>query len=213
MERRLFSAPQPPCAARTHAPAVPAVRAAAGGAEPAPGPAFRKGNSLPGAVSCSCPVDQMRTFLFILAAGLAIVRPGYADPDGTAKRTVAALRKFGILNVALSPDCSLGLERGGQRWMYRASPGEQPALIARTANGETSRPILRARLAGAKKLRIVLAARYAEKPWEIVLHRLSDGTYRTFRSAPLGNKHVLSVENGIYVESHRPTPPLQHCRE
>ena len=63
------------------------------------------------------------------------------------------------------------------------------------------------------KLRVVLAAQSAEKPWEIVLRRLPDGTYRTFRSAPLGNEHVLSVENGVYVESHRPTPPLQLCRE
>jgi hypothetical protein len=155
----------------------------------------------------------MRKFLFILVAGLAIARPACADPDGTAKRTAVALRKFGILNIVLSLDCSLGLQQGGQQWIYRASPGEQPALIARTAKGETSRPILKARLVAAKKLRVVLAAAYSERSWEIVLHRLPDGTYRTFRSAPLGNEHILSVENGIYVESHRPTPPLQRCRE
>lgn len=155
----------------------------------------------------------MRKFLFILAAGLTIARPVYAASDGAAKRTAAALRKFGILNVALSLDCSLGLEQGGQQWIYRASPGEQPALITRTAKGETSRPILKAHVVAAKELRIVLAALYAEKPWEVVLRRLPDGTYRTFRSAPLGNEHVLTVENGIYVESHRPTPPLQRCRE
>jgi len=155
----------------------------------------------------------MRKFLFILAAGLAIARPACADPDGTAKRTAAALRRFGILNVALSVDCSLGLERGGQRWIYRASPSEQSVHIMRTPKGETRWPILMARLTADKRLGIVLASPYAGKPWEIVLQRLPDGTYRTFRSAPLGNKHVLSVANGIYVESHRPTPPLQRCRE
>src|SRR3954470_21965343 len=159
------------------------------------------------------PVDQMRKFLFILAAGLAIARPACADPDGTAKRTAAALRRFGILNVTLSVDCSLGLERGGQRWIYRASPGEQSVHIMRTPKGETRWPILMARLTADKRLGIVLASPYAGKPWEIVLQRLPDGTYRTFRSAPLGNKHVLSVANGIYVESHRPTPPLQRRRE
>ena len=155
----------------------------------------------------------MAKFLFILAAGLAIARPACADPDETTKRTAAALRSFGILNAALSLDCSLGLERGGQQWIYQASPGEQPTLIARTAKGETRWPILMARLAADKRLRIVIASPNAGKPWEIVLRQLSHGKYRTVRSAPLGNKHVLSVENGIYVESHRPTPPLQRCRE
>ena len=171
--------------------------------------------------ACTCrvlyrdglPVDQMRTFLFILAAGLAIARPACADPDETAKRTAAALRRFGILNVALSVDCSLGLERGGQRWIYRAWPGEQSVLIMRTPKGETRWPILMARLTADKRLRIVIASPNAGKPWEIVLRQLSHGKYRTVRSAPLGNKHVLSVENGIYVENHRPTPPLQRCRE
>lgn len=156
---------------------------------------------------------QRQKFLLILAAGLAIARPAYADPDGSTKHTAAALRRFGILNVALSVDCSLGLERGGQQWVYRAAPGGQPALVVRTAKGEASRPILQVRRITAEHLRIVLAAGYAEKPWEIVLRRLPDGTYRTFRSARLGNEHVLNVENGIYVESHRPTPPLQRCRE
>jgi hypothetical protein len=165
------------------------------------------------AVSCRPPKDQMRKFLFILAAGLAIARPACADPDGTAKRTSAALQRFGILNVALSADCSVGLEQGGQRWIYRASPTEQSVLIMRTPKGETRWPILMARLTADKWLRIVLASPYAGRPWEIVLRQLSHGTYRTFRSAPLGNKHVLSVENGIYVESHRPTPMLQRCRE
>jgi len=155
----------------------------------------------------------MRKFLFILAAGLAIARPACADPDGTAKRTAADLRKFGILNVALSVDCSLGPERGGQRWIYRASPGEQSVLIMRTPKGEMRWPILMARLTADKRLRIVIVSPNAGKPWEIVLRQLSHGKYRTVRSAPLGNKHVLSVENGIYVESHRPTPPLQRCRE
>jgi hypothetical protein len=74
-------------------------------------------------------------------------------------------------------------------------------------------PILTARLTADKSLHIVLASPFAGKPWEIVLRQLPHGTYQTFRSAPLGNKHVLSVQNGIYVESHRPTPPLQRCRE
>lgn len=155
----------------------------------------------------------MKKFLLILVAGLTITRPACADPDGAAKRTAAALRSFGILNIALSVDCSVGLEQGSQRWIYRASSGEQPALIMRTAKGETRWPILKARLMADKKLRIVLASSYAAKSWEIVLRRLPDGTYQTFRSAPLGNKHVLSVEKGIYVESHRPTPPIQRCRE
>ena len=155
----------------------------------------------------------MRKFLVILAVGLAITRPACADPDGTAKRTAAALRRFGILDVALSVDCSVGLERGGQRWIYRASPGEQSVLIMRTPKGETRWPILMARLTADKGLRIMLASPYAGRPWEIVLRQLSHSTYRTFRSAPFGNKHVLSVENGIYVESHRPTPTLQRCRE
>jgi hypothetical protein len=159
------------------------------------------------------PVDQMRKFLFILAAGLAIARPVFADPDGTAKRTAAALRRFGILNVALSVDCSVGPEQSGQRWIYRASPGEQSVLIMRTPKGEMLWPILMARLTADKSLHIVLASPFAGKPWEIVLRQLPHGTYQTFRSAPLGNKHVLSVQNGIYVESHRPTPPLQRCRE
>src|SRR3954470_23017279 len=155
----------------------------------------------------------MRKFLLILSAGLAIARPACADPDGTAKRTAAALQRFGILNVALSVDCSLGLGQGGQRWIYRASPGEQSVLIMRTPKGEMRWPILRARLTGEKKLGIVLDSPDAGRPWEIVLRQLAHGTYRTLRSAPLGNKHVLSVQNGIYVESHRPTPPLQRCRE
>ncbi len=155
----------------------------------------------------------MQKFLFILVAGLMIARSACADPDETAKRTAAALRRFGILNVALSVDCSLGLERGGQRWIYRASPGEQSVLIMRTPKGEMRWPILMARLTADKRLRIVIASPNAGKPWEIVLRQLSHGTYRTVRSAPLGNKHVLSVENGIYVESHRQTPPLQRCRE
>jgi len=155
----------------------------------------------------------MRKFLFILAAGLAIARPVCADPDGISKRTAAALRRFGILNVALSVDCSVGLERGGQRWIYRASPGEQSVLIMRTPKGEMLWPILMARLTADKRLRIAVASPYAGRPWEIVLRQLPHGTYQTFRSAPLGNKHVLSVENGISVESHRPTPPLQRCRE
>src|SRR5690349_9691100 len=171
--------------------------------------------------ACTCgvryragpPKDQMRKFLFILAAGLAIARPACADLDGTAKRTAAALQRFGILNVALSVNCSLGLERGGQRWIYRASPGEQSVLIMRTSRGEMRWPILMARLTGDKRLRIVLASPYAGKPWEIVLRQLPHGAYQTFRSAPLGNKHVLSIQNGIYVENHRPTPPLQRCRE
>jgi hypothetical protein len=155
----------------------------------------------------------MRKLLFLLAAGLVITRPVYADPDGAAKRSAAVLRRFGILNVALSVDCSIGLEQGGQRWIYRVSPDEQPVLIMRTAKGETRWPILKARLTADKKLRILLAPRYAEKSWEIILHRLPDGTYQTFRSAPLGNQHVLSIDNGIYVENHRPTPPIQRCRE
>jgi hypothetical protein len=155
----------------------------------------------------------MRKFLLILAVGLAIVQPACADPDGTAKRTAAALQRFGILNVALSVDCSVGLERGGQRWIYRASPGEQSVLIMRTPKGEMRWPILMARLTADKRLGIVLASPYAGKPWEIVLRQLPHGAYRTFRSAPLGNKHVLSVANGIYVENRRPTPPLQRCRE
>jgi hypothetical protein len=155
----------------------------------------------------------VQKFLFILVAGLVIARPACADPDETAKRTAAALRRFGILNVALSVDCSLGLERGGQRWIYRASPGEQSVLIMRTPKGEMRWPILMARVTTDKRLGIVLASPYAGKPWEIVLRQLPHGTYHTFRSAPLGNKHVLSVENGIYVENHRPTPPLQRCRE
>ena len=155
----------------------------------------------------------MPKFLFILAAGLAIARPACADPDETTKRTAVALRRFGILNAALSLDCSVGLEQGGQRWIYLASPGEQSVLIMRTPKGEMRWPILMARLTADKRLRIVIASPYAGKPWEIVLRQLSHGTYRTVRSAPLGNKHVLSVENGIYVESHRPTPPLQRCRE
>ena len=159
------------------------------------------------------PVDQMRKFLFVLAAGLAIARPACADPDETAKRTAAALRSFGILNVALSVDCSVRLEQGGQRWIYRASPGEQSVLIMRTPKGETRWPILMARLTANKRLRIVIASPNAGKPWEIVLRQLSHGKYRTFRSAPLGNRHVFIVENGIYVESHRPTPSLQRCRE
>src|SRR4051794_25283114 len=159
------------------------------------------------------PVDQMRKFLFILAAGLAIARPACADPDGTAKRTTAALRRFGILNVALSVDCSAGLERGGQRWTYRASPGEQSVFIMRSTKGETLWPILMTRLTADKRLRIVLASPFAGKPLEIVLRQLPHGKYQTFRSAPLGNKHVLSVKNGIYVENRRPTPPLQRCRE
>jgi hypothetical protein len=155
----------------------------------------------------------VQKFLFILVAGLMIPRPACADPDETAKRTAAALRRFGILNVALSVDCSLGLERGGQRWIYRASPGEQSVLIMRTPKGEMRWPILMARLTADKRLRIVIASPNAGKPWEIVLRQLPHGTYQTFRSAPLGNKHVLSVENGIYVENRRPTPPLQRCRE
>ena len=155
----------------------------------------------------------MQKFLFIFVAGLAITRPACADPDETTKRTAAALRRFGILNVALSVDCSLGLERGGQRWIYRASPGEQSVLIMRTPKGEMRWPILMARLTADKRLRIVLASPNAGKPWEIVLRQLSHGKYRTVRSAPLGNKHVLSVQNGIYVESRRPTPTLQRCRE
>src|SRR5215213_9081982 len=129
------------------------------------------------------------------------------------KRTVAALRAFGILNAPLALDCSIRLEQGGRRWMYGALTGEQPVFIARTAQGYTSWLILEARRIADEKLRIVLAGRGTEKRWEIVLHRLPHGTYRTFRSAPLGNEHVLSVENGLYVESHRPTPPLQRCRE
>jgi hypothetical protein len=159
------------------------------------------------------PVDQMRKFLLLLTAGLAIARPACADPDGTAKRTAAALQRFGILNVALSVDCSVGLEQGGQRWIYRASPGEHSVLIMRTSKGDTRWPILMARLTADKRLRIVLTSPYAGKPWEIVLRQLPHGTYRTFRSAPLGNKHLFSVENGVYVESHRPTPPIQRCRE
>ena len=159
------------------------------------------------------PVDQVQKFLFILVAGLVIARPACADPDETAKRTAAALRRFGVLNVALSVDCSLGLERGGQRWIYRASPGEQSVLIMRTPKGEMRWPILMARVTTDKRLGIVLASPYAGKPWEIVLRQLPHGTYQTFRSAPLGNKHVLSVKNGIYVENRRPTPPLQRCRE
>ena len=159
------------------------------------------------------PVDQVQKFLFILVAGLVIARPACADPDETAKRTAAALRRFGILNVALSVDCSLGLERGGQRWIYRASPGEQSVLIMQTLKGEMRWPILMARVTTDKRLGIVLASPYAGKPWEIVLRQLPHGTYQTFRSAPLGNKHVLSVKNGIYVENRRPTPPLQRCRE
>ena len=155
----------------------------------------------------------MRKFLFLLTAGLAIARPACADPDGTAKRTAAALQRFGILNVALSVDCSVGLERGGQRWIYRASPGEQSVLIMRTTKGETLWAILMARLTADKRLRIVLTSPYAGRPWEIVLRQLPHGTYQTFRSAPLGNKHVLSVQNGIYVESQRPTPLLQRCQE
>jgi hypothetical protein len=155
----------------------------------------------------------VQKFLFILVAGLMIARPACADPDGPAKRTAAALRRFGILNVALSVDCSLGLERGGQRWIYRASPGEQSVLIMRTPKGEMRWPILMARLAADKRLGIVLVSPYAGKPWEIVLRQLPHGTYQTFRSAPLGNKHVLSVKNGTYVENRRPTPPLQRCRE
>src|SRR4051794_27245215 len=100
----------------------------------------------------------MRKFLFLLTAGLAIARPACADPDGTAKRTAAALQRFGILNVALSVDCSLGLEQGGQRWIYRASPGEQSVLIMRTPKGEMRSPILRVRLTGDKRLGIVLAS-------------------------------------------------------
>ena len=106
-----------------------------------------------------------------------------------------------------------GLNEGGQRWIYRASPGEQSVLIMRTPKGEMRWPILMARLTADKRLRIVIASPNAGKPWKIVLRQLSHGTYRTVRSAPLGNKHVLSVENGIYVENHRPTPPLQRCRE
>ena len=155
----------------------------------------------------------MRKLLFLFAAGLAIARPVYAEPDGAAKRTAAALRRFGILNVALSVNCSVGLDRGGQRWIYRASPGEQSVLIMRTPKGETLWPILMARLMADKSLHIVLASPFAGKPWEIVLRQLPHGTYRTFRSAPLGNRHVFIVENGIYVESHRPTPSLQRCRE
>jgi hypothetical protein len=155
----------------------------------------------------------MQKFLFIFVAGLAIARPACADPDETTMRTAAALRRFGILNVALSVDCSLRLERGGQRWIYRASPGEQSVFIMRTTKGEMLWPILMARLTADKRLRIVLASPFAGRPWEIVLRQLPHGTYQTFRSAPLGNKHVLSVENGIYVESHRQTPPLQRCRE
>jgi hypothetical protein len=155
----------------------------------------------------------MQKFLFILVAGLAIARPACAGPDETAKRTAAALRSFGIINAALSVDCSLGLERGGQHWTYRVAPGEQPTLIARTAKAETQWPILMARLTADKRLRIVIASPNAGKPWEIVLRQLPHGTYQTFRSAPLGNKHVLSVQNGIYVESRRPTPTLQRCRE
>ncbi len=155
----------------------------------------------------------MWKLLLILAVGLAIARPACADPDGTAKRTVSALQRFGILNVALSTDCSIGLEQGGQRWIYRASPGEQSVLIMGTPKGEMRWPILTARLTADKRLGIVLASPYAGRPWEIVLRQLPNGTYQTFRSAPLGNKHVLSVENGIYVENRRPTPPLQRCRE
>ena len=70
-----------------------------------------------------------------------------------------------------------------------------------------------ARLTADKKLRIVLASPYAGRPWEIILRQLPHGTYRTFHSAPLGNKHLFSVENGVYVESHRPTPPIHRCRE
>jgi hypothetical protein len=156
---------------------------------------------------------MMLKLLVLLVAGLMAARPADADADKPANRTVTALRAFGILNIPLSLDCAVGLEHGGRRWIYQALPGEQPALITRTAEGQTSRPILKVRRTADKKLRIVLAAGYVEKPWEIVLRRLRDGTYQTFRSAPVGNEHVLSVENGIYVESHRPTPPLQRCRE
>ena len=107
--------------------------------------------------------------------------------DGTAKRTAADLRRFGILNVALSLDCSVGLEQGGQRWIYQASPDEQSVLIMRTPKGEMRWPILMARLTADKKLRIVIASPNAGKPWEIVLRQLSHGKYRTVRSAPLGN--------------------------
>src|SRR4051794_19762773 len=155
----------------------------------------------------------MRKFLTLLAVGLAIARSADAASDATTKRTVAALRAFGILNAPLALDCSIRLEQGGRRWMYGALTGEQPVFITRTAQGNTSRPILEARRMADNKLRIVLAAQHAEKAWEIVLHRLPHGTYRTFRSAPLGNEHVLSVENGVYVASHRPTPPLRLCRE
>src|SRR3954469_22175496 len=109
----------------------------------------------------------MRKFLFILVAGLAIAQSACAAPDVTA--TAAALRTFGILDIVLSLDCSLGLQQGGQQWISRASPGKQPVLIARTAKGETSWPILEARLVDSEKLRIVLADRNAEKHWEIVL--------------------------------------------
>ncbi len=118
----------------------------------------------------------MQKLLFLLAAGLVIARPVYAEPDGAAKRSAAALRRFGILNVALSVNCSIGLENGGQRWIYRASPGEQSVLIMRTPKGETRWPILMARLTADKKLRIVLASPYAGRPWEIVLRQLPHST-------------------------------------
>src|SRR4051812_738664 len=155
----------------------------------------------------------MWKLLSLLAVGLAIAGPADAASGAATKRTVAALRAFGILNAPLALDCSIRLEQGGRRWMFGALTGEQPAFITRTAQGNTSRPILEARRIQDNRLRVVLAAQYAEKPWEIVLSRLPKGTYRTLRSAPLGNEHILSVENGIYVESHRPTPPLQRCRE
>src|SRR4051794_3957881 len=142
-----------------------------------------------------------------------IARQACADPDETAKRTAADLRKFGILNVALSVDCSLGPERGGQRWIYRASPGEQSVLIMRTPKGEMRWPILMARLTADKRLRIVIVSPNAGKPWEIILRQLSPGKYRPARPAPLDNKPVLGVEKGIYVETPRPPPPLQRCRE
>src|SRR5690348_777197 len=120
----------------------------------------------------------MQRFLFILATGLAIAQPACAGSDGTAERITAALQRFGILNVALSVNCSVGLEQGGQRWIYRAPPGEPSVLIMRTPKGEMRWPILMARLTADKRLHIVLASPYAGRPWEIVLRQLLHGTYR-----------------------------------